>query len=155
MAASKLDLFNVLVQRTGLTVVEEREREKQLRFLCRVSPKQWAFFGPIVRSLILTSEKPGNPWTCDISKLYMVRNDKVLYIWRIVFQGEAISTKYASMIAAIQAAPRPQRVELQSQLLPGYRPGDVRGGVNEKGKGVSSADSSPMILTSRMGRATR
>ncbi len=145
--STKADVYAALIQKCGFEVLEEHESAKQLRISGRNHRDRWPFFLPVIYKLIATSEKPGNPWTCDVSKKYLVHNDKVLYAWRLIFQGAELQKQYSSIIATIRSAPQPARVELTSQLLPGYKPGDVRGGVNAKGKGVATAGSLPLALT--------
>ena len=146
---SRADVYAALMQKCGFEVLEEAENQRQLRISGRCALERWAFFLPVIHKLITTSDKPGNPWTCDVSKKYIVPNGKVLYTWRLIFQGKELQGQYADIISTIRSAPRPARVELDRQLLPGYQPGDVRGGVNALGKGVSSAGSSPLIVSSR------
>lgn len=148
---TKVDLYSALMRKCGFEVVQEKETAKQLRLMGRSPADRWTFFLPVVHRLLTLSGTPGNSWTCDISKQYMLRNDQVLYGWRLIFQVVSgdIADMYGSTIAAVNQALGPSRIELTSQLLPGYSPGDVRGGVNAKGKGVSSAGSLPMAVTGR------
>lgn len=144
---SRSDVYAALAKRSGFEVTEEHESAKQLNINGRSSLERWPFFLPIIHALLTASGKPGNPWTCDVSKKYVLKNRKVCYTWRLIFQGAALHEHYRSIASVINAAGQPARVELTSQLLPGYKPGDVRGGVNAKGKGTSSADTLPMVLT--------
>lgn len=145
--ATKADVYAALMQKCGFEVLEEQEGAKQLRIMGRSQRERWPFFLPVIHRLLKTSKAAGNPWTCDISKMYLENNDKVFYTWRIIFQSADVKAQYANIVGAIRSAPQPARVELDRQLLPGYKPGDVRGGVNAKGKGVSSAGSLPMAMT--------
>lgn len=145
--STKSDVYAALIQKCGFEVLEEQEGAKQLRITGRNHRDRWPFFLPVIYKILETSEKPGNRWTCDISKKYIISNGRVLYAWRLIFQSTELATQYASIVATIRSAPQPARVELTSQLLPGYKPGDVRGGVNAQGKGTSTAGSLPMALT--------
>lgn len=149
MAPAKTDVFAALVRKCGFEIVQEKETASQLRFMGRLHPDRWNFFVPVIHQLLVTSNQPDAGWTCDISKQYLVRDNKVLYGWRFIFQAKSggLPDQYARIIAIINSAPSPDHVELQSQLLPGYRPGDVRGGFNAKGKGSGSAGSLPLALT--------
>lgn len=148
---SKKDVFIALAQKTAFEVVTEVETEKQLRISGRVHPSQWNFFVPVIYALIKAQNTPGNLWTCDISKQYIIHVNRILYSYRVIFQGEALAAQYASIVSTIRGAARPSRVEITEMLLPGSKPGDVRGGINAKGKGTAGADTTPMIL-SRKGR---
>jgi hypothetical protein len=58
-----------------------------------------------------------------------------------------LAAQYGDIAKVILSALSPARVELQSQLLPGYKAGDVRGGFNAKGKGTGAAGSLPLAAT--------
>ncbi len=150
--ATRSDVFSALAKKAGFTVLEEKETEKQLRIIGRCLPDRWPFFAPVVSTILDFSEREDIPWTCDPSKLYMKKASKLVYGWRLIFQVSAAATShnmglvYGSICSAILSAPLPARVEVDTVLLPGHRPGQVRGGVNAKGKGSSSAGAMPMIL---------
>lgn len=149
--ATRADVFAALAQKSGFQVVEEKETPaeapRQLRIMGRNHIERWPFFLPVIHRLLTLSGKSG--WTCDISKQYVAHEERVAYGWRIIFQSDNLSEKYAEISSAIRSAPSPARVELSSVPLPGYKPGQLRGGINEKGKGVASAGSLPMALTRR------
>lgn len=144
---SKTDVYGVLMQKCAFEVLDEQESPKQLRIMGRSHRDRWPFFLPVIHKLLKTSKKPGNPWTCDISKMYIENNDKVFYTWRLIFQSADLAAQYANIISVIRSADQPARVELDRVLLPGYKEGDVRGGVNAKGKGASTAGTLPMAVT--------
>jgi hypothetical protein len=73
----------------------------------------------------------------DISKNYFLFEDRMRYAWRFIFQGEKVDDVLGDICATIVSAPQPARVEVSSMILPGYKPGQVRGGQNAKGKGAS------------------
>jgi hypothetical protein len=104
----------------------------------------------VIYKLNEASDYDQYPWTVDISKKYINKHDQVRYAWRFIFQGENLKEHYAQICSIIRSAPQPSRVELQSIILPGHKPGDIRGGVNAKGKGSSRAGSAPMAVTRRM-----
>lgn len=139
-----------LTARSGFEVLTEDEKQQQLRITGRSYPNQWNLFLPVIAKLLTVGDDASVPWTCDISKQYVLHRGKVAYSWRLIFRSEnGIVGQYASIAGAINAAPRPQRVELTEALLPGYKAGDIRPGVNAKGKGASTAGSAPMILDRR------
>lgn len=150
--ATRADVFAALAKKSGFEVLQESETPKQLRVMGRSHLDRWAFFLPIIHTLLTRTSRPENGWTCDISKQYFLSDGRVLYGWRFIFQSADLVTQYGDIIMAINSAPRPARVEVESQLLPGYKPGDVRGGVNAKGKGASVAGSVPLAIT-RQGRS--
>jgi hypothetical protein len=141
-------LLEVLKQKAGFETLTHTPKEAQLRITGRCHPDRWGFFLPVIYTLQRTADKDGS-WSCDISKQYFIRNDRIVYCWRLIFQSDNINEKYSYLANVVRGAPNPTRVEVEEVLLPGYKVGDIRGGVNEKGKGVSSADSAPMILSRR------
>lgn len=145
---TKANVYAALMRKSGFEVLEEHETAKQLRISGRSHLDRWPFFAPVIFQLLSASEKHGNPWTCDISKKYIVHNSKILYMWRLIFQSADLAPQYPSIVAAITSAPQPARVELTRQLLPGYQPGDVRGGRNERGKGSAPAGT-PVLAQTR------
>lgn len=148
---TRANIYAALAQKSGFEVLEENETPKQLRISGRSHLDRWAFFAPVIYQLISASEKPGSPWTCDVSKRYIVHNQKILYTWRLIFQSPDLAAQYQNIVATIMSSARPARVELTSQLLPGYQPGDVRGGRNEKGKGSAPAGT-PVLAQQMRGR---
>ncbi len=153
VTTSRADLYAALMQKCGFEVLEEEEKAKRLRISGRCALERWSFFLPVIYTLNKASSAAGALWTADISKKYFNANDRVLYSWRIIFQTKTddLRAQYPAIISVIRSAPRPARVELDRQLLPGYQPGDVRGGVNGMGKGVQSAGSLPLALTRNRG----
>lgn len=144
---TRANIYAALMKKSAFEVLQENETPSQLRISGRCPLDRWAFFGPVIHRLISVSDVPGNPWTCDVSKKYIIHNDKLLYTWRLIFQGAGLAEQYPNITQTILNAPQPGRVELTSQLLPGYKPGDVRGGVNERGKGSAPAGTAPMAVT--------
>lgn len=146
-APNKTNVYAALMRKSGFEVIQEKETDKQLRLMGRSPVDRWNFFVPVMHRLLTASAKPGALWTCDISKQYLLRNDQVLYAWRLIFQADALAEQYGDIAKTILSALSPSRVELQSQLLPGCKPGDVRGGFNAKGKGTGAAGSLPLAAT--------
>lgn len=145
---TRKDVIAALAQKTGFEMVTEKETEKQYRFTGRCHPSRWSFLLPVVYQLHRDSTAP-SAWKNDISKQYILFQDRVLYCWRFIFEHESIASQYEGIVRAIRSAPLPARVEVTEVLLPGYKAGDIRGGVNAKGKGAASAGTSPMILNRR------
>lgn len=143
------ELLDVLKQKAGFETLTHTCKTGQLRVTGRCHPDRWSFFLPVIYTLQRTADKDGS-WSCDISKQYFIRNDRIVYCWRLIFQSQNMTAEVYSYLAnVVRGAPSPARVEVNEVLLPGHKPGDIRGGVNAKGKGVASADSAPMILSRR------
>jgi len=152
---TRADIYAALAKKCAFEVVQDNETARQLRIVGRCHYERWPFLLPVVHTLLSHSVQDTVPWTCDISKQYTIRDGKVLYGWRIIFQGDALSRSYEQIVAVINSAQRSARVELESVLLPGYKPGQTRGGVNAKGKGASSAGSVPMAIQRLGGGVTK
>lgn len=150
--ATRADIYAALATKSGFQVLQESETPTQLRILGRSHTDRWVFFLPIIHTLLTKVGQGGLGWSCDISKHYFLSDGRVLYGWRFIFQSSNLAAHYADIIMTINSAPRPARVEVDSQPLPGYKPGQIRGGVNEKGKGSSSAGSLPLVIS--RGRAS-
>jgi hypothetical protein len=144
---TRADVYAALAMKSQFVVLQEDETPRQLRIMGRSQLDRWPFFLPIIHTLLTRSAQPESGWTCDISKQYFLSGGRVLYGWRIIFQSPVMADRYTDIIASINSAPRPARVELESQLLPGYKPGEMRGGVNAKGKGASAAGSLPLAIS--------
>lgn len=143
-------LLSALQQKAGFQALTHVVKANQLRITGRCHPDRWGFFLPVIYTLQRTAEKDG-AWTCDISKQYFMHNGRIVYCWRLIFQSDGINEKFSYFANVVLGAPNPTRVEVDEVLLPGYKPGDVRGGVNAKGKGVASAGAVPMIISGRKG----
>jgi hypothetical protein len=145
--ATKADVYAALMRKGAYEVVQEQESVAQLRLMGRSPLNSWSFFFLMINHIIEVADAPQSPWTCDVSKKYFNRNGSTLYGWRFIFQAPRLADHYAAIVSTILSAPQPTRPEVTTMLLPGYKEGDVRGGVNAKGKGSSSAGSLPMAVT--------
>jgi hypothetical protein len=135
------ELYKVLQARGSFEVVHNTVTPKQLRLLGRIDKARFDAWILIVHQL-LTRSSPA--WACDVSKQYIAQGTEVRHGWRLIFQAPNIDAVLPDIIAAINQTKPPAAVELQDQLLPGYRDGQIRGGVNSRGKGVSTP-TNPMV----------
>jgi hypothetical protein len=152
---TRADIYVALAKKCFFEVRQDNETPKQLRIIGKCDHERWPFMLPVIHALLTQSGQPTATWTCDISKMYIIRDGKVLYGWRIIFQGDELTRQYGKIIATIESAQRPARVEVESMLLPGYKPGQTRGGVNAKGKGASTAGTVPMAVQRLSGGASK
>ena len=79
------DIVATLLECAGFEVVSHSGRETQARLLGRVPRPMVPGWLIIVRHLLMQSGSQG--WTVDISKQYFLRGGKVMYGWRLIFQG--------------------------------------------------------------------
>ena len=139
----RTELYKLLKQRAGLEVVSETADEKKLRLICRLGKDRFNFWVLVMARLLRASITESIPWTCDISKLYVLTDDGsgVRYAWRVIFQTSGkhnLDTHIPSIMDEIAKSPRPASVDVSEMLLPGYRPGQTRSGISPRGKGASS-----------------
>lgn len=154
---TRADVYKALGQKANFIVKEETETAKQLRIIGRCLPEHWPFFQPVVHKLYTQAMREDSLWSCDISQLFMLRASKLMKGWRLIFQmspssSHTIEHVYGEIASVIMSAPLPARVEVDTVLLPGHKRGQMRGGVNARGKGASAAGSAPLILTRGMPR---
>lgn len=139
-------IYRALKDKALFEVVQQSENSNQLRLSGRCPPTSWNSWLLVIYHLLRTAAA-GSPWSCDVSKHYILKGERVVYAWRLIFQAEHVSKYYQDIAGSIMQAPNASRVEVQEQLLPGHKPGVMRGGVNAKGKGTSAGGSAPMILS--------
>lgn len=130
----KDELCRALQMRGSFEVVNETTTPKQLRLLGRINKAHFGAWMGIVHQLLI---KSGPKWSCDVSKQYIAQGEQVRHGWRLIFQSTDFEAAMPEILAAINQVKTPA-VEVQEQLLPGYRDGQMRGGVNARGKGVST-----------------
>lgn len=141
------ELYKLLKQRAGLEVVSETvdPELKKLRLICRLGKDRFNFWVLVMARLLRASRTEGVPWTCDISKLYVLTDDGsgVRYAWRVIFQTKSgdlqgIEEHLPSIMEEVAKAPRPASVDVTEMPLPGYRAGQSRTTISPRGKGASS-----------------
>lgn len=145
--ATSQDIYTALKQKADFELINETVTEGRLRFTGRCHPSRWPFLTLVIFELNKLND--GTDVTFEMSKLYMNKNDRLMYTWRGIVQGADLASKYQLVVDHIRRAPLPARAEVDEVLLPGYKRGDVRGGVNAKGKGALSGGSAPMIVSGR------
>jgi hypothetical protein len=90
--------------------------------------KNWLI---IVRQLLIRGAEA--PWSVDISKSYFLRSGRVMFGWRLIFQGQDIAQHAVDMVSTITNSPR-AKATIESQPLAGasanrnqQTPGSLRG----------------------------
>ena len=139
-------LIGVLKARHGYEVVEQSVSEGQIRLFGRVlneSSRNWA---PACHHL-LTNERT-HEWNLDLSRRYILRQDMMVWGWRLIFQHPAIVTQIPSIITVLNSAPR-AKFEVEEQALSVIGP---RRTMSENGKGAAPSGSVPLIVRQRAGR---
>lgn len=129
----------LLQQIAAFETVSSSAAQKQVRVVGRVDRNRQSFWTTCVHHLLKTAATSGGAWTCDISRQFIMQDNQLRYAWRIILQGQDPAVLQKVLLNALESAPRPGRVEIESMLLPGYKPGQTRDGVNAKGKGAQSS----------------
>lgn len=147
----KDDLYQALATRGSFEVVSETVSTTQIRIVGRISKDRFNAWSMVIQELLKPSKARDGGWVCDVSKQYVLHGQTLRYGWRLIFQAPNVEAAIPHILEAIGASKPPPAVELQDYLLPGYKDGQIRGGVNARGKGVSSS-LSPMVGPRAIGR---
>ena len=112
----------VALARAGhLEVVNYESSPKKLRLTGRVpgDPESQGLWTLVMQRLSLAQRK--HPWNVDISKLYFVKegSEKLVYIWRLIFQSPNLDDHYADLVNVVSTTPRLARVEVVEIPMPG------------------------------------
>lgn len=108
------DLIRTLRLRGGYEVVSNNSGTNQVRLIGRVPEqlvKSWLI---IVRQLLVCSSEAS--WSADISKSYFLRGGRVMFGWRLIFQGEKIDQHIADIVTTITNSPRPRAIVNEQPL---------------------------------------
>lgn len=119
------DLVAALNQRAGFELVEQSKTARQIRLLGRVpldraglNMNNWLI---VTRQLLLRSAQ-GTAWTTDISKDYFLRNEKLVFAWRIILQADTIEAHLAEITSVVNTTPPSSRSEVTEMPLAGASP---------------------------------
>lgn len=140
--ATLRDVLQALHARGGFECIEQAEAENQVRLLGRVPMAGTSNWLLIVHQLL--SRMTSEPWKVDISKNYFHRAGKVVFAWRLIFQGTGIANQYGSISGAIAGTPSSNRSETMEQPLVGASSLRME---TRNGKGASSVGTAPLIAT--------
>lgn len=141
------ELVRVLKMRGGFDVVNQSVTTNQIRILGRVPKDMMNAWLVIIHHMLSHSEAAS--WSVDISKQYFLRNGRVLFGWRVIFQGEQIEQHLPMICEAISNTPRP-KVIIEEQRLHGASANrnSPRGG--KGAQGVLTAVVGPMAVAQQM-----
>ncbi len=143
-ADSLLNLLNKLHQRGGFEIVNRTASDKQARLMGRVPKPAMPGWLIIVQRLLLRADKAA--WSVDISKQYFLRNDQVVFGWRLIFQGPELEKALPDIEQTVLNAPR-VRAFVDEQVLAGASGSRNEPGPTGKGaQGVLKAAVGPMAV---------
>lgn len=119
--ATCADFLQALHSKCGFEPVGKEETPSRLRLAGRVvdgqtnsNTKNWL----IVLQRLLRSSR-GAGWSVDVSKHYLVPTERMVYEWRLIFQGEVLSNHYPAILQVIRSAPVSSRGEVTEIPLAG------------------------------------
>jgi hypothetical protein len=101
-------LLHTLNHRCGFEAVNHTLTDNQVRISARVAKEGMPNWLLVMDALIDANETA--EWNADLSKQYFKRNGRLIYCWRIIFQGAGISQQLPAITSAIQKAPRAARI---------------------------------------------
>lgn len=90
----------VLAQKTTFEVVSASSEGGKVRLLGRVRPTQNTGMLLKVMSNLLAAADAAE-WNMDVSKQYFLRNGRLTYGWRFIFQGQAIDASLPNIVSVI------------------------------------------------------
>lgn len=125
-------LLYKLQERGGFEVVNNTPSANQVRLMGRVPKPAMAGWLILVQRLLLQSDR-SPAWSVDISKQYFLRNDQVVFGWRLIFQGKELEAHLYEIEQTITNAPR-ARAFVDEQILAGAQAN--RNAPNSSGKGA-------------------
>lgn len=150
--ATVRDLGLALRQKAGFELVAHEEAPNRLRLAGRIregqtnlNTKNWL----LVMDRLLRVSKKSN-WSVDLSKHYILPAEKMLYEWRIIFQGEKLVDQYPQILQAIKSAAVAARGEVQEIALTGASSDRNALGGGRRGAGLTDRTAvGPLALNSR------
>jgi hypothetical protein len=152
--ATEADLFKVLHRKSGLEVLSHTWTVpgKKLRVVGRV-PKQGMNVGNylILVHNTLAAVQRGRPWSADISDVYMLKNDKVVFARRWLLQADELEKHFDEIIHVLKSAPVAQRPEPEEVRLYGRSSNDTAGGRRGAGPVGSVAVGPLAVMRKGMG----
>lgn len=121
MAAKKLDtraahLCDALEKKVGFGVVNLSLTQGQLRIMGRVPQNSLPTWLLTMERLLVQSTSAG--WSVDLSKQYLMRGQKLLFAWRVIFQAENVAEHLKDITTVISSVPVVRR-QLQEVPLHG------------------------------------
>jgi hypothetical protein len=118
------ELFTALHRRAGFEMVNHTLAPTRLRILGRLpldragmNMSNWK----VLMERLLTAAEQGRPWSVDLSKSYFKKGGRIVYAWRVIFQGDAIETHLTDIINVVKTSPGariPEPTEVRLYGLP-------------------------------------
>lgn len=150
--ATLREVTSALRAKCQYEVVSAEEKESQVRLVGRIKEGQTTT--PMKNWLLLLHHllsNQGAAWKVDASKYYFLSGGRLVFGWRLLFQGAGIASQYGEIAAVIGSAPFDNSVEVTSVRLGGVDADRNAGGVGRRGASpIDKAVVGPMALSARM-----
>ncbi len=147
-------LLHKLQERGGFEVVNNTQGASQVRLMGRVPKPAMAGWLILVQRMLIQSDKSPN-WSVDISKQYFLRNEQVVFGWRLIFQGKELEAYLYEVEQTITNAPR-ARAFVDEQVLAGAQASRNAPDATGKGaQGVLKAAVGPQAVAQAQFLASR
>jgi len=147
-------LFSALRKKAGFEVVSHNESANQLRLLGRIPDDAFGLNSnnwKIVKYRLLEVMEDRS-WKVDLSKSYFIKKEtkKMVFAWRVLFQGEGIANHYEEIAHLIEFSPS-ARSEVLEVPLPGAGADRNNTAGGRRGAGpVGTVPVGPMALQRKM-----
>jgi hypothetical protein len=119
------ELFTALHRRAGFEMVAHTLAPTRLRILGRLpldrqgmNMSNWK----VLMERLLTASEQGRPWSVDLSKNYFKKGGRIVYAWRVIFQGDAIAMHLTDIINVVKTSPGARIPEPEFVTLHGLPP---------------------------------
>ena len=105
---------HLALDNVGFESLQSSDGERQMRRFGRVRPQRQAVWLGAVEALLRSARD--QPWDVDISRQYFLRGEKLMWGWRVIFQGDQLS-QHIDGINAVVLSARPAVQQLEEVPL--------------------------------------
>ncbi len=131
----------VLRRAGGFEVTNYEQSEDRLRITGRVAQEDSQRWNVLMKHLLLSAGIPGeSPWQVDLSRKYFVRDDKMLFSWRIIVAAEPDTKLSDALITfesiALEVIPLPRMDQGPDVVDVPLQASSTRLGLGPEGKGA-------------------
>ena len=114
----------------GFEVVDLSQNEQQIQYIGRVRVNKVNGFLSAMEGIL--KEAQNNEWSIDVSKMFILKDDKLVHAWRIIYliKGVDISDiEYCHIL-------KTEHPEVEVVKLPGWEKIKDRNAPSDNGRGV-------------------
>ena len=119
-------LYAALNKKVGFEVVTHKIADNQIRLVGRSPSQTTGTWLRVIQNLLVYGDSA--PWSVDVSKQYFMRGQKLMYGWRLIFQGEGVSQYLQHIIQVVNSTPEVQQQLMEVPLHTGRDRNSLRNG---------------------------